>query len=74
MKEVKTEKGKNGEIETLSLLNRDFVYYYGDFYFYQGQTVIAAMMKAFALLKESNQVHLFKKEKLMFFTAVIQGF
>ena len=64
-----TRKRERGQIETSLFLNRDFVYYYGDFYVSYEQTVIEAMLTVFALLKEINRVSLFKKVKIMFFIA-----
>ena len=58
----------------IKLLNRDFIYYDGDFYFPQEQLVIATMSTVFALVKESNRVSFNQERKIMFFTAVIQDF
>ena len=62
------------KIETLFLLNRDFAYYYADFYFYYEQSVIATVLTALALVKKSNKNSFIQERNIMLFTAVYTGF
>ena len=74
VKEVHAKKTKRGQIKTLFLLNRDFVYYYADFYFYYKQTVIVAMATVRALANKINRNTFIQERKIMLFTAAVHGF
>ena len=70
-----TWENKRDQIETLFLLNRDFVYYYRDIYFYYDQSVIAAMSTVFThTLKKRNRNSFMQERKIMFFAAAMHGF
>ena len=66
-------KSEREQLKAFLLLNRDFAYYYRDFYFYEEQTVIAAMLTVFALLKERNRVS-FIQERKNSFQGLCKGF
>ena len=58
----------------IKLLNRDFIYYDGDFYFPQEQLVIATMSTVFAIVKESNRVSFNQERKIMFLQLLYKTF